>query len=163
MTSCMCTLGYANDYQCHLRGMRYSPHNVDDRQLWLALKLKQNALFCGAPGRPTHMVRYYYRANDGGLRARAFKALGASVIPLWMNMGRRWHFMGMYRFDTPPLAEVHRVTKRKRPYVTDHSRVGVRVTPELWITPSTAGDTGGDTGGTVDTPPFASSTLDTST
>ena len=38
----------------------------------------------------------------------------------------------LYRFDAPPRAEVHRVVKRGRPYVTDHCRVGVRVAQELW-------------------------------
>ena len=135
MTEYMCAQGYANDTQCHLRGMTRSPSRVRDEQMWLALKLSQNAVVLQSD----EMVKYMYQANDGCARARAFKRSGAPVIPLWMKERTRWRFKGMYRFDAPAIAEQHRVMKRGQPYVTDRYRVGVRVTDELWLPRAQAG------------------------
>ena len=52
MTLHMREHGYANDLQCHLRGMTRAPGRVSNAQLWLALNRKQNALMLPVEQRP---------------------------------------------------------------------------------------------------------------
>ena len=128
----MTDAGYANDLQCHLRGMTHKESTVTDDRLWLALKASQNLVIDSAS---LSDVTYWYKHEtvESRSRSRSFKdhQAGGRVVPLWVKFGRKgWRFLGMYTF-LPPTVESHRVTKWGMLSDTNRSRIGIRVTRDL--------------------------------